>query len=213
MLNKPRGYLTTARDDRGRRTIADLLQEIPERLVHVGRLDRDSEGLLLLTNDGELAHRLMHPAHSVEKEYETWVEGRPQQGALQCLERGVEVEGRLTRPARVRVVGTEVGNGAPVTRLLITITEGRKRQVRLMCRAVGHPVVRLRRVREGTPDPGEPSRRPGPVPDDRRNCCASLRCRPLLSPPAPAIETLIVSGKGGRILRTMGVSGKVFEGP
>ncbi|MCX7018086.1 MAG: pseudouridine synthase [bacterium] len=160
MLHKPRGYLTTARDERGRQTVFDLLKGIAGRVVPVGRLDLDSEGLLLLTNDGELAHKLMHPRFRIEKEYEVWVDGKVTESALQQLRDGVNISKARTQPAVVRLAAC---TGAPPARkhdrsapptacethLYITITEGRKRQVRLMCEAVGHPVRRLRRIREG----------------------------------------------------------------
>lgn len=151
MLNKPRGYLTTARDERGRPTVFDLLRSISTRVFPVGRLDLDSEGLLLLTNDGELAHRLMHPAFRVEKEYEVWIEGTLTAETVHQLERGVEIDnGVRTQPARVQLAPSESGAvSRSEARLFITIREGRKRQVRLMMAAVGHHVRRLRRVREG----------------------------------------------------------------
>jgi 23S rRNA pseudouridine2605 synthase len=147
MFHKPRGYLTAAADQRGRPTIFALLGHISERVVPVGRLDMDSEGLLLLTNDGAAAHKLMHPRFRVEKEYEVEVRGALGEAERGQLEEGVEIDGSLTRPARVRVLG---GGDAPdSTRARIVITEGRKRQVRRMFDAVGHPVLRLIRVREG----------------------------------------------------------------
>lgn len=146
MLHKPAGYLVTTRDERGRPTVFDLIGDIRERVVAVGRLDYDSEGLLLLTNDGELAHRLMHPGFRVEKEYEVVVDGRLRAEALRALRQGVEIDGRATLPAQVAVTS---GGGPNSTRARITITEGRKRQVRRMFEAVGHKVRRLIRVREG----------------------------------------------------------------
>jgi pseudouridine synthase len=147
MLHKPAGYLTAAADQRGRPTIYALLGHIPERVVPVGRLDKDSEGLLLLTNDGAAAHRLMHPRFRVEKEYEVEAAGALGEQARARLEQGVEVDGRLTQPARVRILGRGAAPGT--TRARIVITEGRKRQVRKMFDAVGHAVRRLVRVREG----------------------------------------------------------------
>jgi len=145
LLNKPAGYVTTAKDEWGRSTVLDLVRDVPERVFPVRRLDKDTEGLLLLTNDGELAHRLTHPRYELEKEYLALVRGRPPEGALERLRRGVEIEGRLTAPAKVELVREEKG----LSWLRITLHEGRKRQVRLMCRAVGHPVERLIRVRLG----------------------------------------------------------------
>lgn len=145
VMNKPRGYLVTAEDPEGRKTIYELLTDIKDRVIPVGRLDKDSEGLLILTNDGELAHRLMHPSYRVEKEYEVRLRGKVPQSALTQLREGIEIEGGKTQPAEVHIIEeSELG-----TRLSITIAEGRKRQVRHMCDAVGFDVKRLLRVREG----------------------------------------------------------------
>jgi 23S rRNA pseudouridine2605 synthase len=151
MLHKPRGYVTTARDERGRRSIMDLVYKTRERVFPVGRLDMDSEGLLLLTNDGELAQRLTHPSHEVEKEYLALVRGTPDQEALRGLRRGVTLNGRLTAPAVVEPVRKPEGLAEQPghSYLRLVLREGRKRQVRLMCEAVGHPVERLIRVRIG----------------------------------------------------------------
>jgi 23S rRNA pseudouridine2605 synthase len=152
-MHKPAGYLTTARDPRGRRTVIDLYPaDLPPHVFPVGRLDRDSEGLLLLTNDGEFAHRLAHPRFELDKEYYALVRGSPSSGALGQLRAGIEIEGRRTSPAEAEVVRT-----APFGHedrpghawLRIVIHEGRKRQIRLMCAAVGHPVSKLVRTRVG----------------------------------------------------------------
>ena len=140
-LNKPTGVVTTASDPQGRPTVVDLVPGEP-RVFPVGRLDADTEGLLLLTNDGDLAHRLTHPSHGVEKEYLAQVEGRPSRGALRALRDGVELDDGRTAPAKVAQVADDT--------LRITIHEGRNRQVRRMCEAVGHPVVRLVRTRIGS---------------------------------------------------------------
>lgn len=146
LLNKPRGYVTTRSDPQGRPTIVDLIKRVREYVYPVGRLDYDSEGLLLLTNDGELAARLMHPRYGIDREYETRVRGIPDERAIERLARGVIIEGRRTAPARVKVLSRRSGEEAILS---ITLHEGRQRQVRKMCDAIGHPVVRLRRVRIG----------------------------------------------------------------
>mgnify|MGYP003335880075 FL=1 len=140
LLNKPVGYVTTANDPQGRPTALDLVPKAV-RVFSVGRLDMNSEGLLLLTNDGRLAHLLMHPSHGVEKEYLVRVDGDPSPTSIRRLREGVELEDGLTAPARV----SRVSDGV----LRIVIHEGRNRQVRRMCEAVGHNVVRLVRTRIG----------------------------------------------------------------
>ncbi len=140
LLNKPRGVVTTAADTHGRPTVVELVPDEP-RVFPVGRLDADTEGLLLLTNDGDLAHRLTHPSFGVEKEYVAEVEGRPTPAAVRRLREGVDLEDGPTAPAKVALT--------PPNLLRITIHEGRNRQVRRMCEAVGHPVVRLVRTRIG----------------------------------------------------------------
>jgi len=147
MLNKPAGYLTTRSDPRGRRTVMQLLAPGLRRTVHpVGRLDRDATGLLLLTSDGELAHRLTHPSHHVPRAYEVEVEGQPSREALEELAAGVRLEDGLTAPARVKAHRLSPGG----SRLKITLREGRKNQVKRMLAAVGHPVRSLRRVAFGS---------------------------------------------------------------
>jgi 23S rRNA pseudouridine2605 synthase len=141
LLNKPRGVVTTASDPQGRPTVVQMVPDDP-RVFPVGRLDADTEGLLLLTNDGDLAHRLTHPSFGVEKEYVAQVEGRPSRGAVRQLREGVELDDGMTAPAKVALVEPNV--------LRIVIHEGRNRQVRRMCDAVGHPVVRLVRTRIGS---------------------------------------------------------------
>ncbi|HXF51503.1 MAG TPA: pseudouridine synthase [Dehalococcoidia bacterium] len=151
LMNKPPGYLSAVRDDRGRPTVMDLLPpDVTARVYPVGRLDRDSEGLLLLTDDGELTHRLTHPRFGLEKEYLALVRGRPGPEALRRLSEGVVIDGRRTAPARVGLADdVALPRGPGESWVRIVLREGRKRQVRLMCRAVGHPVRRLLRVREG----------------------------------------------------------------
>jgi pseudouridine synthase len=138
LLHKPAGVLTTARDPHGRPTVLDLVRH-RARVVPVGRLDLDTTGALLLTNEGELAHRLAHPRYEVEKVYVAEVEGRPSPAALRRLAEGVELEDGRTAPARARLLGP--------SRLELALHEGRKRQVKRMCEAVGHPVRRLHRSR------------------------------------------------------------------
>jgi 23S rRNA pseudouridine2605 synthase len=138
LLYKPAGTVTTARDPQGRPTVVQLV-DVPERVVPVGRLDADTTGALLLTNDGPLAHRLAHPRYGVEKVYEVDVEGRPGDEALRRLAEGVELEDGMTAPATVRCL-------AP-SKIELTLHEGRKHQVKRMCEAVGHPVRRLHRSR------------------------------------------------------------------
>lgn len=149
LLHKPRGYVTTRQDPQKRRTVMELLGGIREYVYPVGRLDYDSEGLLLLTNDGDLAARLTHPRHEVEREYRAVVAGLPDARALERLARGVVLDGRRTSPAGVRLVTGDRDRSAGRSVLLLTIREGRNRQVRRMCEAIGHPVERLARVRIG----------------------------------------------------------------
>jgi 23S rRNA pseudouridine2605 synthase len=140
LIHKPAGVVTTAADPQGRPVVTELVPAEP-RVFPVGRLDLDSEGLLVLTNDGDLAHRLTHPSYGVEKEYLAEVEGAPSRGAVRRLREGVELEDGRTAPAKVAVLDDRL--------LRITIHEGRNRQVRRMCEAVGHPVRRLVRTRIG----------------------------------------------------------------
>ncbi|HSL20916.1 MAG TPA: pseudouridine synthase [Vicinamibacterales bacterium] len=149
LLNKPRGYVTTRSDPAKRPTVMDLLKGVKEYVYPVGRLDYDSEGLLLLTNDGDLAARLTHPRHEVERLYEARVRGIPDAHALQRLAAGVAIEGRRTAPANIRIARRIDAESGSQSLLHIGIHEGRHRQVRQMCDAIGHPVVRLRRVRIG----------------------------------------------------------------
>ena len=140
LLNKPAGVVTTVDDPQGRPTVVGLVPAEP-RVFPVGRLDVDTEGLLLLTNDGELAHRLTHPSFGVEKEYVAELEGSPSRAALRRLREGVELDDGTTAPARAALLEPSV--------VRLTVHEGRNRQVRRMCDAVGHPVVRLIRTRIG----------------------------------------------------------------
>ncbi len=159
VLNKPRGYVTTRSDPEGRPTVLDLVPRLHEYVYPVGRLDYDSEGLLILTNDGELAAALTHPSHEVAREYHARVRGLPDAHAIGRLARGVVLDGRKTAPAEVALVAARVGQHADQALLSITLHEGRTRQVRRMCETVGHPVVRLRRVRFGPL--ADPALKPG----------------------------------------------------
>jgi pseudouridine synthase len=157
LLYKPRGYITTRSDPQRRPTVIDLLARggVREYVYPVGRLDYDSEGLLLLTSDGDLAATLTHPRHGVEREYHVRVRGVPDDHEVQRLAKGLVVQGRRTAPAEVAVQKVIEAESGPQAVLSIVIREGRNRQVRDMCDAIGHPVVRLRRVRIG------------PIKDDR----------------------------------------------
>jgi 23S rRNA pseudouridine2605 synthase len=148
LLNKPPGYVTTRSDPEQRPTVMDLLKGVREYVYPVGRLDYDSEGLLILTNDGDLAATLTHPRHEVERVYEAQVLGVPDAHDLDRLSRGMVIEGRRTAPARVELLGDK-RRGGSTSILRVTIHEGRTRQVRNMCDAIGHPVRALRRVRIG----------------------------------------------------------------
>jgi 23S rRNA pseudouridine2605 synthase len=147
LLNKPRGYVTTRSDEKRRKTVLDLLGGVREYVYPVGRLDYDTEGLLLLTNDGDLAAALTHPRHGVERTYEARVTGMPDERDLERLRKGVPLDGKRTLPAAVVLLnsGRRDANGI----VLITIKEGRNRQVRRMLEAVGHPVDRLKRTKIG----------------------------------------------------------------
>lgn len=142
LLNKPKGYLSTAHDERGRRTVLDLLPEVEERIYPIGRLDANTEGLLLLTNDGELMNGLLHPRYEVEKTYVARLEQLPSETDLDRLRVGVLLEDGLTAPARVRILEKKPGR----VWVEITIHEGRNRQVRRMFQAVGHDVKALKRT-------------------------------------------------------------------
>ena len=145
MLNKPRGYVTTLSDEKGRKNVTELIKELGTRLYPVGRLDMYSEGLLLMTNDGDFANRLMHPSHEIDKCYHTWVKGEDMGWAVELLRCPMEIDGYVTSPAEVDIL--EVKGEEAL--LAITIHEGRNRQVRKMCEAAGLKVTRLMRVSEG----------------------------------------------------------------
>ena len=145
MLNKPPGYVTTVRDERRRPTVMELVADIPERIYPVGRLDKDTEGLLLMTNDGEFANRLTHPRHEVKKTYIAWVNGNPNQKAINQLRKGVRIEGGVTSRAGI----TPISRRNDRAQFKITIHEGKKRQIRRMFQVVGYEVTFLKRVAIG----------------------------------------------------------------
>ena len=157
MLHKPRGFITTTSDERGRKTVMDLMEGVPARVYPVGRLDKDSEGLLLLTNDGEFANLLTHPSHGVSKLYRVTVRPHATETQIMQLTEGVTLDdGSVTQPAVIQVVADEPGR----TVLEMTIREGKNRQIRRMCEAVGLEVIRLRRsamgaVKLGMLQPGQ----------------------------------------------------------
>jgi len=142
LLNKPSGYVTSLNDPEGRAVVTDLLKNVAARVFPVGRLDLTTEGLLLLTNDGDLAHRLMHPKHEIDKTYLVRVRGAVTRDAIRCLEQGIMLEDGMTAPASVGRVRIVQGHSW----FSLTIHEGRNRQVRRMCDAVGLPVSRLKRT-------------------------------------------------------------------
>lgn len=145
LLYKPRGYITTMNDENGRRSIADLVKNIKERIYPIGRLDKDSEGLLLMTNDGEFAYALMHPKFKVPKTYRITVSPGILPAQKQALEKGVSIDSGITAPAKIEITETDKQR----SRLYITITEGKNREIRKMCEQVGLSVKLLKRVSEG----------------------------------------------------------------
>ncbi len=150
MLNKPRGFVTTLSDEKGRRTVAELVADCGRRVYPVGRLDLDSEGLLIMTDDGEFANALMHPRYEIKKTYETLVSGKAE-AALTILRSSMDIDGYRIRPADVDIIGRE----GERTLLAVTIHEGRNRQVRKMCEKASLRVHRLRRISEGPLELGE----------------------------------------------------------
>lgn len=151
LLHKPKGYVTTVSDPEGRKTVLELVQGVNERIYPVGRLDYDSSGLLLLTNDGDFANLLMHPSHEILKMYIATVKGKPSDNAIQRLRDGIRIDDYTTAPAFVKVLNVYENK----TKLEITIHEGRNRQIRKMCEFVGHPVIRLKRVAYGSIELGD----------------------------------------------------------
>ena len=179
MLHKPRGYVTTLRDPEGRPTVRDLVRGVKARVFPVGRLDFQSEGLLLLTDDGDLARDLMRPASGVPKTYLAKVRGEPDREALERMCSGIVLEGRRTMPARARVA--RHGANAWVE---VTVVEGRKHQVRRMLEAVGHPVARLRRIRYAGVELGD---------------LAVGRVRPLLAEEIDRLRRAVAAGSRERL--------------
>jgi pseudouridine synthase len=150
IMNKPLGYITTLTDPKRRPTVMRLLPRNHNHVKPVGRLDMDTEGLLLFTSDGELAHRLAHPRYEIDKEYEAVVSGVPDEGSLGRLRRGIRLDDGPTGPAEVEILGNPITKGGhSTTKLRIIIHEGKNRQVRRMLEAIGHPVVSLKRTRLG----------------------------------------------------------------
>jgi len=145
MLNKPKGYVTTVKDEFDRRTVLELVSDVEARLYPVGRLDYDSEGLLLLTNDGDFAYKMTHPTQHIPKKYHAVVLGNPDLGHVMKLRNGVEIDGYITKPAKVEIADVR----ERTSQLNITISEGKNRQIRKMCEAIGFPVLKLTRVSIG----------------------------------------------------------------
>ena len=147
LLNKPQGYISTAKDTHDRPTVIQLIDNKNTRLYPVGRLDADTSGVLLLTNDGELANRLMHPRYEVKKVYHVWIYGLPGNEALAKLKKGPVIEGEKRTPVSVRLLKKDTQKNTAL--LEITLSEGKKRQVKKVCQAIGHPVKKLIRVSFG----------------------------------------------------------------
>lgn len=161
LLNKPRGVISSVRDDKGRQTVVDLLPEVKERIYPVGRLDLDTSGLLILTNDGDFTDKMLHPRHEIDKVYVARVKGLASKDNLRPLTKGIVIDGKKTQPARYRIVKTDKEKNRSVVEL--TIHEGRNHQVKKMFEAVGLMVDKLSRTRFGTLDlsglnPGEARR-------------------------------------------------------
>lgn len=147
MLYKPRGYISAVTDDKGRETVVDLLPGVTERIFPVGRLDYDTSGLILLTNDGEFTNQLNHPRHEVDKVYVAKVKGVPTNAMLSPLKKGVKIDGRMTAPARYEILSTD--RKADTAIVSLTIHEGRNHQVKKMLKEVGFPVMKLKREQYG----------------------------------------------------------------
>lgn len=145
LLNKPKGVITALEDPRGRKTVADLVADIPQRVYPVGRLDYNSEGLLLMTNDGNLTHALTHPSHEIAKTYLVKVQGYPPEEKLDKLRAGIKLDDGMTAPAKINIVA--IDHEKALTTLEFVIFEGKNRQIRRMCEAIGFPVKNLKRVK------------------------------------------------------------------
>ncbi|QOT00610.1 rRNA pseudouridine synthase [Brevibacterium sp. JNUCC-42] len=145
LLHKPTGVITSMSDPEGRRTVRDLIKQIPQRVYPVGRLDFDTSGLLIMTNDGELANRLAHPSFEMDKVYRAWVKGIPTSESILRLAKGIKLEDGMTSPGKAKILERDTNKNRAL--LELTIHEGRNRQVRRMCQAIGHPVVTLQRIR------------------------------------------------------------------
>ena len=198
LLNKPAGYVTTRSDPQRRPTVIDLLRGVRDYVYPVGRLDYDTEGLLLLTNDGDLAAKLTHPRHGVERTYEARVAGMPGVDALERLRKGIALDGRRTQPADVDLISRRAKGDERDALLRITIREGRNRQVRRMCEAVGHPVKTLARTRIGSLTDGH--LKPGMWRELRAEELRALK-KSAATPPAAtsaSIPLTVKSPRGGR---------------
>lgn len=145
IMNKPKGYVTTVSDEYDRKTVLDLIKNIKERVYPVGRLDYDSSGLLILTNDGELAYRLTHPKHQVVKTYIATIKGKPDDEKLERFRHGIKIDGYITAEAEIEILNYVNEKSL----IKVQIHEGRNRQIRKMCEAIGHPVVSLKRIAIG----------------------------------------------------------------
>ncbi|RAP30662.1 Ribosomal large subunit pseudouridine synthase B [Brevibacillus laterosporus] len=145
LLHKPTGVITSMSDPEGRKTVRDLIKQIPQRVYPVGRLDFDTSGLLIMTNDGELANRLAHPSFEMDKVYRAWVKGIPTSESVLRLAKGIKLEDGMTSPGKAKILERDTNKNRAL--LELTIHEGRNRQVRRMCQAIGHPVVTLQRIR------------------------------------------------------------------
>lgn len=145
LLNKPTGYITSVKDQFGRPTVLDLLKGVSTRVFPIGRLDYDTEGLLILTNDGNLTYKITHPKHNIDKTYRALIRGKIDSGDIDAFRRGIQIEDYVTSPALLKVSGEVKGNNI----VEITIHEGKNRQVRKMCSAIGHEVIKLKRIKIG----------------------------------------------------------------